>query len=847
MNLIKIRFKKLDLFLLVVGLCLSLPTSAFIIYELPSSCKQNGGNNDCINMVRQVSDFVGVSSATLQATGKTAEEVNKSLLDQFIQTHSADYTFDILTPENGYPCPSLVFNYTNSGPAIINQNCYIQRYYKGSFPTSFLVNNSYALIACPTGWNIRGVSHISYGFKTGEKINATCERRQPPSERPVKQPQIPISSCSANVSSSHIFTDYPINIATGIKVLSELDYVFNGVAVNRFFSGAGLSSGIDIGYGWQYTIESRINHDTPNWITVFRSDGRYLYFKLINSIWSPDADIADKLTEVKDTSNLTTGYTYYDASTNATEHYNSQGLVINIVNKSGRITTYTRVAGKLTSVTNDIGQSISIKYRADLPMVDYVQLPDGSRIGYSYITINSPIPTSNLASVTYPNGEVKSYLYGESAHVSANPLAGVSNANLLTGIIDENGTRYATYNYDAQGRAYDEELAPDLGAALGQPIERNNLVYNVDGSGNPTSTIVTDSLGNARTYNFTTILGVVKSTGQSQPAGSGCAAASAAITYDANGNVASRTDFNGNKTTYTYDLARNLETSRTEGLTTTNTTTSTATAATRTITTTYHTTWRLPLVISTYTGVNTTGTALHRISYVYDAKSNITSITEADPIRALNRMTTIAYTYSSAVPGLVLSKVVNAPRTDINDVTTYTYYPHDAVCTPSNATPIIDPITNTSPDNLGCRGQLQSMTNALAQVTTVDRYNHHGQIEQMTDANGVVTINTYDLRQRLLSHSIGNASPQTTTFTYDNAGQVIQLTMPDASTLNYTYDAAHRLTQVQDTLGNKVSYTLDTEGNRINEVTTDPMGNLAKIITRSYDALNRLQQVTGVE
>ena len=54
------------------------------------------------------------------------------------------------------------------------------------------------------------------------------------------------------------------------------------------------------------------------------------------------------------------------------------------------------------------------------------------------------------------------------------------------------------------------------------------------------------------------------------------------MTYDANGNIASRTDFDGHQTTYVYDMTRNLETSRTEGLTTAGV----ATPATRTITTT---------------------------------------------------------------------------------------------------------------------------------------------------------------------------------------------------------------------------------------------------------------------
>ena len=101
-------------------------------------------------------------------------------------------------------------------------------------------------------------------------------------------------------------------------------------------------------------------------------------------------------------------------------------------------------------------------------------------------------------------------------------------ANALTGIIDENGVRYASYWYNAQGKAYKEEHAPGLD--LG--IDRNTLVYNYDGTGNPLTT-VTDALSTARTYSYTTVLGIPRSTGQTQPAGSGSAAASSAQTYDA--------------------------------------------------------------------------------------------------------------------------------------------------------------------------------------------------------------------------------------------------------------------------------------------------------------------------
>ena len=80
------------------------------------------------------------------------------------------------------------------------------------------------------------------------------------------------------------------------------------------------------------------------------------------------------------------------------------------------------------------------------------------------------------------------------------------------------------------------------------------------------SVFVTDPLGTARTYNFQTILGVVKTTGVSEPCPSCGGSASQATTYDANGNIASKTDFNNKKSCMAYDLSRNLVTSRVEGL-----------------------------------------------------------------------------------------------------------------------------------------------------------------------------------------------------------------------------------------------------------------------------------------
>jgi YD repeat-containing protein len=50
---------------------------------------------------------------------------------------------------------------------------------------------------------------------------------------------------------------------------------------------------------------------------------------------------------------------------------------------------------------------------------------------------------------------------------------------------------------------------------------------------------------------------------------------------------------------------------------------------------------------------------------------------------------------------------------------------------------------------------------------------------------------------------------------------------------------------VTDARGNSVSYSLDSTGNRTGEQISDPTGTLQRSITRSFDALNRMQQVSG--
>ena len=169
---------------------------------------------------------------------------------------------------------------------------------------------------------------------------------------------------------------------------------------------------------------------------------------------------------------------------------------------------------------------------------------------------------------------------------------------------------------------------------------------------------------------------------------------------------------------------RNLETSRTEAY---------ATPVARTVTTTWHPTFRIPTQI-----VEPNRTT----SFTHDANGNVLTRTVTDTFTVPNVTRVWTYTYDSV--GRVLT--IDGPRTDVSDLTTYSYYQCST--------------------GYQC-GQVQTITNALNQVTTFNTYNAQGQPLTITDPNGVVTTLAYDARQRLTSRAIGT---ETTTFTYWSTG-----------------------------------------------------------------------------
>lgn len=405
-----------------------------------------------------------------------------------------------------------------------------------------------------------------------------------------------------------------------------------------------------------------------------------------------------------------------------------------------------------------------------------------------------------LVTVTGPYGHTIRFSYAGGLVASATaPDGGIYRygydaSKNLTSIAYPDGT---TKTYLYENRAYPSALTgivDELGARYatfayndkGRAISTEHAggaeKISVAYNADGTSTI-TDARGASHTLSF-----VVKN-GLALPAASDGVPdptiGGRAFSYSDSGYVIASTDWNGNQTTRTFD-ARGNETSRTEAA---------GFPAARTTTTTWSTNFSLPIAVSFPT---------KQVNVTRDAKGNPTTITES----ASGQIRTTVNTFNST--GQLLTQR--------------------------------DPRGNTTRFEYDARGNLSAWTNPLGHRTSFTAYDANGRPMSIIDPNGVVTTMAYDARGRLVSRITAG---EVTQFRYDAAGNQIAVTKPDGSRLVMEYDAAHRLISITDSLGNRIRFTLDANGNKTAVEVFDASSALNRIVRYEYDPVNRLIAIKG--
>ena len=628
------------------------------------------------------------------------------------------------------------------------------------------------------------------------------------------------------------------------------------------FSAAAAPS---FGEPWSTSLHKRLVLQTSGWraqaIQASRGSGGWVSFVNTGSGYVADADVPDRLLAIPG------GWRYVDSAAQSQETYDGSGKLLSVSYASGATLAYAYSdtntakdvapeAGLLLSVRDGLGRSVQFRYEhpegASAPRIKEIIDPLGNAIGVVYDGNNF------LTRLDWPDHTSRQYLY-ERTDI---PWA-------VTGTVDENASRLATYGYDAEGRANDTQWAggaDHYNASYSQPpgweiVESYDPVADIIWRDHywrlAQDIVVTLPDGSTSKLTAALVQGTPRLTSQSQPAGSGCVASMREQTYDANGNAASSIDMDGNQSCFSSDPHTNLQLVKVEGLARStacdDVTKANAVlpADSRKTSTAWHPDWRLATQIAEPGGVTTR---------VYNGQPDPTAggakavcapsaaiLPDGKPIAVLCKQIEQATTDADGHLGFTATPQagvaartqhwtydehgqVLSERDSLDNHTSYSYYTDTAFDSPD-------------PDAPGHTiGDLMTSTNSAGEVTNYRSYNRSGQLLLSVGADGATTSYRYDARQRLLSTRVGD---ETTSFTYDAAGQLQRVTAPNQGWAGFEYDAAHRRTAATDDSGNRIEFDFDSSGKSTLRSVKDPGGRLARSTSQLFDALERLQLTTG--
>ena len=547
-------------------------------------------------------------------------------------------------------------------------------------------------------------------------------------------------------------------------------------------------------------------------------------------------DELNRVTEVIDAKGNQRKYEYDDA-----------GNLTKYMNADGKVRTYSyNESGKVTEIADFDGSRVIRKYNA-LNKLEALIDQEGRAVRFEYDKM------WNLAMITEPNGAITRFSYDQNNRLESIKDA-LGNKTYFT--YDGNGNRLSredaagaktTFSYDAAGRLI-RIIDPEGAETCYEYDDEGRLVKTTDALGNETVYIYDatgrlkerrKSVGESRIYEYT-VLGNIKSitteaglricysylpgetkiSGIEYPDGT-----IEAYTYDANGNLESKTDRGGYIWHYQYDCLDRLTEAR--------------------------------------------GAEGEHISFTYDAVGNVTSKTDA-----LGNVTRYEYSLTGR-----LVRVIDA----LGNEAEYTYDENDLLIGILQRGSLEEEMPRKTEYKRNLVGRIEQVTDALGEEEHY-KYNQRGELIEKLDRDGYLTRYGYTgcgdlkfvqyadgrevkfyynpLRQleevkdwfgitNIISDAAGRAAEvlypdgKKIFYVYGDAGKRSSLIYPDGKTVYYEYDKLSRLAEMRE--GDAViRYRYDnlgrlTEKNFSNGMTTgyeyDARGLLTSLIHKDNEGI----------
>ena len=599
---------------------------------------------------------------------------------------------------------------------------------------------------------------------------------------------VPIQQCATCAGSPN-----PVYPATGEKQRQEPDFVFAGTTFTRYYrSLRQFRNDNGFAVAWNHTWSDRIITGEP--YSHIDEQGNFEGYTTFNGNRSRGQTSTDRVLERVNANGIGWRLWLPDGET---REFDLNGYLIAVRHPEDPLNdvTIAYVDKQISTVTDGQGRVLRFGYYNNL--LQTITLPDGSQYLYTYDADN------NLASVLNPDWSMRFYYYNETG------LAGATDQkHLLTGIVNELTQRIASFSYDARGRVAESRMH-------GSPEEVTQVSY------------PTEDAASVQTASNGTDSYVIQSGTYRRILSRTDGAGSRSYTYGTDGRLQSTLNARGVETRYEYTGAYRTATIEAYG-----------TPEQR----------RTEIDRDAVSGrilqqrvFDASGTLRAKMVWTYNARNQLATVSQIDPVTLATRTVTYTYCESADVtagtcPTVGLLTAVDGPRTDVQDVVTYTYRMADeATCA-------------TAPTTCPWRkGDLWKTTNKLNQVVEIASRDGAGRPKSIIDATGVTTDLEYNARGWATARKVrgtngaSESDDRITRFWYYPFGAIKRVLQADGMDATFTYDAAERLTTVGDNRGNTIQYTLNAAGDRTGENVVDTSGTIRQTLSRTYDTLGRLQ------